>query len=596
MSQLHYGLIGNGQVSALIDQFGKMIWACLPDPQSPSVFAHLLDDKQGGVWEFEAFTQSAAKKLKFSQEYIKNTAVLSTRVILDERTEFQIIDFAPRYVLGRSHYRPAQLIRVLKPSRGAPEILMRFRPKLNYGLTQPHWKPGSGYLGIQGAPQELYLSTPLSLNHILEETPFKLDAPLFFVLSDAQALPHLSLQQIYDELECTVVYWRRWCQSMVLPTEFQREVIRSAITLKLHCFESTGAILAASTTSIPEGPEPGRTWDYRYCWLRDAYFVISAFYQLGKLEEIEGFLKFFLNVWESEERKVLQPVYGIRGEKKLIETQIPHLRGFHGLGPVRVGNAAYSMKQLDVYGEMLLALSMLFFDERTQKLNRRYLFEVINELASFCKDHFNEADAGIWEFRGTHRHFLFSKLMMWAGVFQGSKVAERLGIRELSRQWRAAAHSMSETIHAEGWKTQLGYFSQAYDNTDADAANLLFPYLGFMRDQDPKLKKMIRTYAELLRHGRGVFRYRSADDFGVPKTSFIVCSFWMAEALFRVGEVRGAKTVFKDAVSCSNPLGLLSEDFDPLSGELWGNFPQCYSHAGLIHAAYRMFQDDRRNF
>ena len=590
MTQLDFGLIGNCQVSALIDQRGKMIWACMPDPQSPSVFSHLLDEEKGEAWSFDLIQVSSSEKVGISQEYLKNSAILSTRLILDRHTEFQILDFAPRYIFGQSYHRPPQLIRVLKPIRGTPHILLNFQPKLDYGLIEPHLTIHSQVIELKGDTQKLYLTTLLPLIHITEVIPFQLDTTQVFVLSHAEPYAQISVEKIYDELGATLKYWRGWSQNIKLSSELQREVIRSAITLKLHCFESTGAILAATTTSIPEGPEPGRTWDYRYCWLRDSYFVISSFYELGKIEEVEGFLKFFLNLWEAEGFGVLQPVYGLKGEKLLTEVELTHLSGFKGLGPVRIGNAAYSMKQLDVYGEMLLVLTLLFFDERTEGFNRRYVFEVIKRLASYCMKSFDEPDAGIWEFRGKHRHFLFSKLMMWAGLFQGAEVAQKLGIKDLSLEWKKMTQVMSDAIYRHGWKNQLGYFSQSYSDHDPDAANLLFSYFGFLKDQDPKLKKMTQAYFNLLKHGKGVYRYRSADDFGIPKTSFIVCSFWMAEALFRVGEVRSAKTLFQDAVLCSNHLGLLSEDFDPLTGELWGNFPQCYSHAGLIHAANRIFK------
>jgi GH15 family glucan-1,4-alpha-glucosidase len=367
-------------------------------------------------------------------------------------------------------------------------------------------------------------------------------------------------------------------------------VIRSALALKLHIFEDTGAITAATTTSIPEGPESGRTWDYRYCWLRDAYFVVTALNKLGQFEEMEHFIRYLQNLGASELSGVLQPVYGIGGEKELIERELPWLSGFRGFGPVRVGNAAYKMDQHDVYGEMVMAITPTFFDRRLDRTDQAQALRNVTQLVEQAIRCFEEPDAGIWEFRGNKRHSVFSKVMNWAAVDRGVRIAGHIGRHDLVTELAPMRERMRESIERNGYNELVEYFTQSYGGDSPDAANLLLPAVNFISYRDERFQKTINAYDRILRAGRGVYRYRTPDDFGVPKTTFTVCAFWMADALWGAGRKAEARELFSSVIHQANHVGLLSEDMDPESGELWGNFPQTYSHVGLINTAMRISQ------
>ena len=585
MTQMDFGIIGNGQVSALIDRTGKMIWCCLPDPDSPSVFAHLLDSKKGGFWEIAPESMSPSSECRVTQRYLKNTAVLSTCFFKGEDPAFELLDFAPLPSQKDQGLPPIHFIRVLRPLQSTLKIRSRCLPRFEYGAQSPRLVSHPSCISWQSPRQRLFLTSSFPLDALLHERPLELNSTQFMILSTEPWEKVPSLAEVLEEWSTTLESWEKWVRSCRIPQLFQHEVIRSAITLKLLCFESTGAILAALTTSLPEGPEPGRTWDYRSCWWRDAYFVVRAFYSLGRLQEVQQFAKFILKVVHSEPSGLLRPVYGLRGEKFWTEKILKSLSGFKGLGPVRRGNAAYAMDQFDAYGEVFFVLSLIYTDQRFEGVDRQSIFEVMHFLVNQCREKFTQPDAGIWEFRGQKRHFLFSKFVMCSAVQRAAEIAQCQGLRTLSCEWAAAAHRMSQEIHSRGWREKEQWFAQSYSDSIPDASNLLMPEFGFVRDQDPRFIKMVYSYEHALVSDSTTFRYRVADDFGVPKTAFLACSFWRVNALWRVGQKRKAYEVFQQILRHSNHLGLLSEDIDPRSGELWGNFPQSYSHAGLIHSA-----------
>jgi GH15 family glucan-1,4-alpha-glucosidase len=590
MSQLDYGIVGNCQVSALVSRAGSVVWCCMPRFDSPSVFASLLGTEDAGFWSIEPAQSSTPLAWDVRQHYMRNTNVLVTAYKEARGDQFEIIDFMPRYEREYAYYRPPQLVRVLRPVQGIPRVVLRCRPRFHYGRERPEAIPISHGLRFSCPDASLFLKSDASISHILDETPFELKESKHFALFWGAPFEGPLKFKVEEQLDRTIAYWRNWAKHCNIPFEFQNEVIRSALALKLHIFEDTGAIIAATTTSIPEGPEPGRTWDYRYCWLRDAYFVVTALNRLGQFEEMEQFIQYLQNVCASEPSRILQPVYGIGCERELTERELPWLPGFRGYGPVRVGNAAYKMDQHDVYGEMVMALTPTFFDRRLDRTDQGQALRNVQQLVEQAIQCFDQPDAGIWEFRGSKRHLVFSKLMNWAAVDRGVRIAGHIGRHDLVSEWSPVRERMRSDIERHGWNDVVGYYAQGYGGDSPDAANLLLPAINFVSYRDERFQKTIDAYDRILRVGRGVYRYRTPDDFGVPKTTFTICAFWMADALWGSGRKAEARELFSSLVRQANHVGLLSEDMDPETGELWGNFPQTYSHVGLIHTAMRVSQ------
>ena len=583
MTQLDFALIGNCQISALLDKSANYVWCCMPRLDSPSIFAHLLGGEDGGFWSCQP-----EEEFTTTQRYLDNTNVVSTRFELRNGDKFEVLDFAPRFFFKDYFFRPPQLVRIIRPIAGSPRLLMRARPVFHYGKLKPRIVPTGAGLLYEGDNQSLYLTTDIPESYITGEIPFELNSTRYAVLTYGRNF-ELPLKFGCEEyLERTVNYWKLWAKHCTIPFEFQTEVLRSALALKLHIFEDTGAIIAATTTSIPESPTGGRCWDYRYCWLRDSYFVINVLNKLGHFDEMEHFIEYLHNLAMAERSDRLQPVYGIGGEHKLEEREIPWLRGFKGIGPVRVGNAAYTHHQHDVYGEMVLAITPMFFDRRLKRHDQGRAFQAVRRLVEQAIATFEQADAGLWEFRSDHKHYLFSKLMSWAAVDRGIRIARSIGDNTLADAWTVHAGLMRQTIDGRGWNAERGIYTQHFGGSTADASALLMAPLNYISYRDERYRRMVGSYEALLKRGNFVTRYVTQDDFGTPETAFMVCSFWMVEALHGMGRVQEARDLFNQICSRANHVGLLSEDIDPITGELWGNFPQTYSHVGLINSAMRL--------
>jgi GH15 family glucan-1,4-alpha-glucosidase len=383
----------------------------------------------------------------------------------------------------------------------------------------------------------------------------------------------------------TVRYWRRWVKHCNIPPLYQQQVIRSALALKLHCFEDTGAIVASMTTSIPEAPESGRNWDYRYCWLRDAYYVLGALRLLGHFEERERFIHYLLGIVAGTPDLNLSPLYRIDGTSELEERTLSDWSGYRGQGPVRVGNAAAGHAQHDIFGEMVLALTPMFLDERFGPEHSAAALEVIERLARKAMAVVGTPDAGIWEYRTEWRPQTFSSLMCWAAADRMALVAARhLPTREA--EFRAAANRIRGEIIDRAWSSELGSFVAHYDGIDLDASLLQMTTLRLLPADDARLTGTIDAISQNLSKDGWLFRYRLDDGFGQPQVAFIICTFWLVEALAVTGRTEEARAVMKQAQSALSPLGLLSEDYQTGNLRMWGNFPQGYSHVGLIHAAF----------
>jgi len=576
------GIIGNCSYSALLRE-GSVEWLCWPRPDSSFLFGPLLDRDRGGVFTVEGIDAQEVR-----QEYVENTNVLRT-VFSGVDGSFELIDFAPRFLLYDRSFKPSMLVRILRPLSGEPKARVRCRPVYDYGLAQTGSWRASNHIEYTGYPAPVRLTTNVALTYVEDERPFLLERDRHLALTWGQPL-EAGLEETAERfLERTVDYWRRWVKATRVPRDYQREVIRSALVLKLHQYEDTGALLAATTTSLPEHPGSGRTWDYRYCWLRDAYFTLNAFERLGHSGEMELFLEYLRN--RADERDgALQPAYRIDGGSDAPERELEHLSGYNGDGPVRVGNQAFEHVQNDVYGEMVLAVSRLFLDTRfVGEIPPHTAVAIIQGLLDQIEGRLEEPDAGLWEFRGRARLHSFSVLMHWAGAQRAVEVAEALQAGELAARAREIEQRAAELLATRCWNDDLGALTQVAGEPQLDASLLLAVHLGFLPSDDPRATSHVDAIRDTLSLDGGLLRrYASPDDFGVPRAAFTVCSFWLVEALALLGRTDEARELFERLIALHNGLGLFSEDVLPDTHVQSGNFPQTYTHVGLINAAFRL--------
>ncbi len=572
------GVIGNCQFSALVHKSGEIVWCCLPRFDSEPVCSSLLDGENGG-----RFRIGPANGETCTQRYLTNTNILETTFQTSTGT-FRVIDFAPRFMQFGRAFRPTQLIRIVEPIDGTPRISVVCEPRLGWSKGRPPVLQGSHHVRFEGFSSQLRLTTDLPLSY-LGGQPFTLTGRKYLILTWGAPVeePLAPLcERFWNE---TSRYWQHWVKQCDIPPMFQQEVIRSALTLKLHCFEDTGAIIAAMTTSIPESPRSGRTWDYRYCWLRDSYYVLNAFGLLGQFEEREQFVQFLLNVAGGAPGLNLAPLYRVDGSQNLEEAVLESWPGYNGEGPVRIGNAAALHSQHDIYGEMVLALTPIFLDERMSAERSPAALRLIEELARKAISLAGVPDAGIWEYRTEWKPQTFSSLMCWAAADRMARIADR---HEPARaaEFHAAADRIHADISARSWNASKKSFVGHYDGEDLDASMLQMVRLRFLPPGDPRLGNTIDVIHRDLGRDGWLQRYSLNDGFGKPSVAFVICTFWLIEALAAAGRSEEARAVFDRIHGALSPLGLLSEDYDPTSPRMWGNFPQTYSHVGLIHAAF----------
>jgi GH15 family glucan-1,4-alpha-glucosidase len=575
--RLDHGAIGNGRILALVSPTGAIEWLCIPRFDSPSVFARILDSERGGTFRFLA----GGREVPGTLSYLANTNVLSCR-FEHEDCIWELIDFAPRIPEGLGVRAPIELVRILRPIAGQPLISVDFDPQPDYGRARAEFVPMTNGIAVFGGAHPLHFMSNVPVPYILDKREFVLNRPMYFVLSYGlrDDLPSLAL--VNHSLELTVAGWRSWAKTCGLPTFAQHEVLRSALCLKLHIYHDTGAIIAAATTSIPEALGTQRSWDYRYCWLRDSAFVVEALRRLSYLSEGERFITYLRDVAEAGP---LQPLYGIGGERHLPELILEHLSGFGGNGYVRIGNSAVDQQQNDLMGEVLLCLDTLLNDPRIVHEDGESYFPLVKRLVEEAIVAAPRSDTGIWEFRSLLRPYTFSRAMCWVAIHRGARLARKFGQRDLAARWAAIADQEGQVVLERGYNADLGIFTQALDGANADAANLLLPTLGIIDARDPRFVSTVEKYGTMLVDRGLMLRYRTADDFGETTSGFTMCSFWWAEALALIGRLDEAVELFNRLMKHSNSVGLFSEDIDPATGQLLGNFPQAYTHVGLIHAA-----------
>ncbi|MBO9717343.1 MAG: glycoside hydrolase family 15 protein [Pseudoxanthomonas sp.] len=582
-SNLDLGVIGNGSFGALVDARGRVVWACLPAFDGDPAFCALLSPRaqDGGDFgiELEDFAHA-------EQGYVANTAVLRTVLHDSHGGALEIVDFAPRWRQNGRFYRPVSIIRRITPISGSPRIRVRARPLADWGARVPEHTWGSNHMRWLLSGFTLRLSTDVPVRFVRDGMPFVLSHRLHLVLGPDEPMARSITGYVEEALTRTLEYWREWVRYLSIPLEWQEAVIRSAITLKLCQYEDSGAIIAAMTTSIPEAPGSSRNWDYRYCWLRDAAFVVRALNRLGATRSMEEFLRYIFNIATHD--GTLQPLYGIGFEEKLEEHEVESLAGYRGMGPVRRGNLAWIQKQHDVYGSVVLASTQLFFDQRLVDPGDAGTFARLEPLGERAFALHDVPDAGLWEFRGRAEVHTYTAAMCWAACDRLAKIAQRLGLDERAGYWRGRADTIRETTLARAWREQTGHFSASFQSDYLDASLLLLADIGFVAADDPRYVATVEAIGRELRHGDGVFRYVAPDDFGTPETSFTICTFWYIDALAAIGRIDEARDLFERVLARRNHLGLLSEDMAFEDGEGWGNFPQTYSHVGLVIAAMRL--------
>ena len=576
-------IIGNCQYLALSDADGSINWLCWPRFDSEFLFCSLLDSQKGG-----RFSIAPPEGGKGSQQYLVNTNVLRT-YFESSKGFFEVIDFAPRFFANNSYYKPTMLIRIVRPIRGEPQIRVQCNPVYDYGKQICRSFVRNGYLDYEGAGDRLRLYTNAPLSYIHGRAPFVIDKTHYFVLSYGEGLDADVSYFCEDMLQKTISYWHTWVKHCFLPRDYQAEVIRSALVLKLHQYEDTGAIIASATTSIPEADQSGRNWDYRYCWLRDAWFSLAALQKLNQFEEMESFVNYLRNIVDgmNEHGGRLQPVFGVSGESKLTERTLDHLEGFRGNQPIRIGNQAFEHVQNDVYGEMILAIRPLFLDQRFLGNQAPPPRTLLLKLLEKIELYHSAKDAGLWEFRGNSQVHTFSLLMHWAGASAALEIANKKHYLDILPSAKKLVSETKKLIHEKCWNDSIGAFTQAVGSEHLDASLLMMINLGFLSLDEPKAHQHINSTVEVLStKNQLLHRYIAPDDFGKTENAFIICSFWLAEAFGHLGMQDKGREILEKLIACANPTGLYSEDLDPNDLSLWGNFPQTYSHVGLINAAF----------
>ncbi len=586
-ASLDLALIGNGTVGALLARNGSIVWCCMPRFDSPPVFDALLHSADGLPLD-GAMTVELEALARVEQAYDPGTAIVRTR-LWDQRGQgIELVDFAPRFINRDRMFRPAQLVRRIRPLAGHPRVRVTVRPHGDWSAAVPTLTRGSHHLRYVMNACTLRLNTSAPLTYIVDGTWFSLHGPVSLLLGPDETLAGGIDDTARDFEEQTALYWRHWSRRLAVPLEWQDAVIRAAITLKLCQYEDTGAIVAAMTTSIPEAPNSGRNWDYRYCWLRDAFFVVRALNSLAEVGTMEDYLQWLYNVVRGATDGHVQPLYGVGLEQALPESVIAHATGYRGMGPVRVGNQAHEHLQHDVYGSIVLGAAQGFLDHRLFRRGHAADFAALEVMGEQAWRLHDRPDAGIWELRSRARVHTSSALMCWAACDRLARIARVLNQPDHGTLWQSRAAVIRATILKRAWSEQRQAFVESLDGSHLDASVLLMAEVGFLPPQDPRFVSTVQAMERTLCDGPFMRRYEAEDDFGLPATTFNVCSFWRVDALARIGRRDEAREAFEALLARRNAAGLLSEDLDPVTGELWGNFPQTYSMVGIINGAVRL--------
>jgi len=576
------GIIGNCAFLAHINKNTNVDWLCWPKFDSTFIFGGLLDKAKGGEFSIRPEGEYTSE-----QHYLENTNVLITEISPKSGGKYRITDFAPRFYQHQRYYKPLMLFRKIEAIEGSPRVIVKCEPVSEYGAVKLTVNRGSNHIQYLGGEENIRLTTNIPISYVFDEQAFVLNETKYLALTYGEPLEAALISTADRFLAETVQYWRTWIKHSSIATYYQPFVIRSGLALKIHQFEDTGAIIAASTTSLPESPGSGRNWDYRYCWLRDTYYVIMALNHIGHFEEMEKYFGYVTDISFSEDERY-QPLYGITGKKNLVEEILTDLDGYMGNKPVRIGNQAYEHIQNDIYGQVMISLLPLYTDHRFVFSERKDSVRWIESLLNKIDRTIDEKDAGIWEFRNMANIHCYSNLFQWAGASAAEKMARTIDNKELvaraiKLKERAAAHI--ESCYDPVRKV----YTNSAGSSNLDASTLQLIMMNYLDPESQRAKDHLLALEKELRTPNGLFyRYLYTDDFGKPKTTFLICAFWYVEALASVGRLDDAQREFANLLQYSNHLLLFSEDVDEQDGSQWGNFPQAYSHVGLMNAAYRI--------
>jgi GH15 family glucan-1,4-alpha-glucosidase len=584
VTSLDLALVGNGAIGALIDAGGTVVWCCFPRFDGDPVFGSLLagesESERAGI-----FAVDLVGAVRVEQQYATDTPILITRCYDQKGGGVEITDFCPRFERNGDLFCPTMLVRQVRPIGGKPNIVVRVTPAADYGCSQRQHALGANHISYAG-DQALRLTTNAPTEAIVDKTPFHVDQTLTFIFGlDGQAGDITSIGASFREK--TEAHWRSWVSALRVSGRWRDVVVRAAITLELNVYEKTGAIIAAMTTSIPEAPNSGRDWDYRYCWPRDACFVVNALSRMGEIRTVEKYLAFLLDRAESTDDARLVPMYAIDGGRIPEERVAECLAGYRGMGPVRIGNKASEQQQNDIYGEAVLTAEPLFARSRASSTGDKALFARLEPFGHHAVRLHDVPDAGLWELRGAERVHTLSSVMCWVACDRLAKYADRLKLADRAQYWRLHAETIHDVISKRSWNAKLNAFTATMEGDSLDASLLLMPRLGFLDANDPRFAGTVAAIESQLKQGDFVYRYIERDDFGYPENAFLVCTFWYIEALAAMGGTRReqARALFENVLSARNRHGLLAEDLDPRTLEQWGNFPQTYSMAGIIDCA-----------
>jgi alpha,alpha-trehalase len=591
-----YALLSDCRSAVLVSRAGSVDWLCFPRFDGPSVFARLLDE-QAGHWSIHTVGAT-----EVSRRYIEGTMVLETTF----RTPTGSAVLVDAMAIGRNERghelgvnSPGIVIRSLSCQSGTVEIELEYAPRFEYGLIFPLLRPMQGGILARGGADVLVLSAPMALpiDGSIARARFTLQAgeQASFALQHTaswEKTPEVYMQAaITDSLHDTLVGWRTWSDLHQRYAGPWRDLVHhSGRVLQALMFRPTGAIVAAPTTSLPESVGGERNWDYRYTWIRDASFTMDALWVAACPDEAQWFFSWMAGAVATQIRRgaELQIMFGVGGERDLSERSLNHLAGWRASQPVRIGNGAWNQRQLDVYGELLDAAHRL----RDQlggldEVTRNFLVEVADAAATRWQQH----DQGIWEVRGDPRDFLYSKLMCWVALDRAINLADILDAQDRIDTWTATREQIRDAILKDGWSEKAGAFTQTFGSDDLDASTLMMPIVGFLPATDPRMRSTIDAIAERLTDEHGlVYRYRASDGLAGEEGTFLLCTFWLAQAQALAGEVKQARKTFEQAIAYANDVGLLAEEVDPASNELLGNFPQAFSHIGLVNAAWAISQ------